>query len=97
MFWLIKKPLNGLLSFSRSLTTKCMSLNNEHCISVDDSSANICISNEIKSVNDKVFNMITKINEVKILIKHISSDYKCKFNSTTCNLNQKWNTWNMSM
>ena len=22
---------------------------------------------------------------------HISCDFKCKFNSTTCNLNQRWN------
>ena len=25
------------------------------------------------------------------MTKHISCDCKCKFNSTTCNLNQKWN------
>ena len=25
------------------------------------------------------------------MAKHISYDYKCKFNSTTCNSNQKWN------
>ena len=23
-------------------------------------------------------------------LKHISCDWKCKFNSKTCNLNQKW-------
>ena len=35
--------------------------------------------------------MITKINEVKTLVKHISCDCKCKFNSATRNTNQKWN------
>ena len=35
--------------------------------------------------------MITSKNEVKTMTKHISFDCKCKFNSTTCNLNQKWN------
>ena len=30
-------------------------------------------------------------NEAKILIKHISCDWKCKFNSLTCYLNKKWN------
>ena len=34
--------------------------------------------------------MINK-NEVKTVTKHILFDCKCKFNSTTCNSNQKWN------
>ena len=33
--------------------------------------------------------MIARINEVKTLLKHISCDCKCKFDSTTCNSNQK--------
>ena len=32
-----------------------------------------------------------KQNKVKTMTKHISSDCKCKFNSTTCNSNKKWN------
>ena len=35
--------------------------------------------------------MITKKDEVKAMTEHISRDCKCKFNSTTCNLKQKWN------
>ena len=35
--------------------------------------------------------MIARINEAKILVNHISCDCKCKFDSTTFNLNQKWN------
>ena len=35
------------------------------------------------------FNMITRVYETKTLIKHISCDCKWKFNSTTCNSNQK--------
>ena len=31
MFWLIKQFFIGFLSFTRSLATKCMSLNNEQC------------------------------------------------------------------
>ena len=36
--------------------------------------------------------MITRINESNTLVKHISCDYECKFDSETCNSNQKWNT-----
>ena len=35
--------------------------------------------------------MITKENEAKAMAEHISSDCKCKFNSSTCNSNIKWN------
>ena len=35
--------------------------------------------------------MITNKFETKSITKHISCDCKCKFNSTTCNSNQKWN------
>ena len=39
----------------------------------------------------EVLNMITNGNEAKTMTKHISCDCKCKFNSTKCNLTQKWN------
>ena len=35
--------------------------------------------------------MIVGMNEGKTLIKHILCDCKCKFDSTTCNSNQKSN------
>ena len=35
--------------------------------------------------------MIASKNESKTMSKHISCDCKCKFNSTTCNSNQRWN------
>ena len=61
------------------------------CNAADDLSTKICIPNKTKDVNVKAFNTITRTNEAKIMVKHISCDCKCKFNSTTCNLNQKWN------
>ena len=44
-----------------------------------------------KDVNVDLFNMITKIIEAKVLVKHFSSNCKWKFDSATCNSNQKWN------
>ena len=32
--------------------------------------------------------MITKVYEAKAFIKHISCDFKCKFNSIVCNSNK---------
>ena len=50
-----------------------------------------CVPKETKDINVKVFNIITNKNEAKTMPKHISCDCECKFNSTTCNLNQKRN------
>ena len=48
-----------------------------------------------KYMTVKVFNMIKSKNETKTMEKHISCDFRLKFNNTTCNSNQKWNmkTW----
>ena len=43
-------------------------------------SPKICVPKETKDIDVKAFNLITNKNETKI----ISCDYKCKFNSTTC-------------
>ena len=91
MFKLIKQMFITLLSFSGSLATKYVSLNNEPCMiryTLIDLNPDISVPNKTKDLNIKVFNMIKKINEVKTLIKHISRDYKCRFISTTCNSNQ---------
>ena len=44
-----------------------------------------------KDINVKVFNMIINKDGAKTMTKHISKYCKCKFNSTMCNSNQKWN------
>ena len=49
----------------------------------------MCFKKKTKDVNSKVFNMTTKKNEAKSMEKQISCDFKCNFNSKTCNSNQK--------
>ena len=58
---------------------------NGSCNAIDGLSTKICVPSETKDVNVKVFRMITRINEVKSLVKHFFCDCKCKFDSTTCN------------
>ena len=48
-------------------------------------SPKIRLLKETKDINVKTFNMITIKNEAKAMTKHISYDFKCKFNSTICN------------
>ena len=58
---------------------------------IDDLSPEVFVLSEAKDVNIKVPNIITNRNEAVTLVKHISYDCKCKFNSTTCNSNKKRN------
>ena len=51
----------------------------------------MCVPSKTKDINDKVFNTIAKKNEAKTMVKHISSDCKCKFNTAACDSNQNWN------
>ena len=51
----------------------------------------LCVPNKTENLNQRVFNMITGINESKTLTNHISYEWKCKFNKWKCNTNQGWN------
>ena len=59
--------------------------------SCNDLFPKLCVTEKTKDINVNVSNMTPNGNESKTMAKHISCDCKCKFNSTTCNSNQKWN------
>ena len=61
------------------------------CNTLNDLSNKVCGPSKTEDLNLRVFNMITGINESKILTKHVSCKCKCKFDSRKCNLNQNWN------
>ena len=51
----------------------------------------ICVLAKSKDIHAKTFNIITNKNEGKTMTKYVSCHSKCRFNSTTCNSDQKWN------
>ena len=51
---------------------------NGTCNVVDDLSTKICFLTKAKGINVKIFNVITRINKAKTLVKHISYDFKCR-------------------
>ena len=57
----------------------------------DDLSSRICVPNNTENGNTNVLNMITRINELKTLTKHISCKFKCKADGRKCNSEQEWN------
>ena len=53
-------------------------------------SAKTCVPKETEDSYVKAFDMITNKDDAKAMTEHISCDCKCKFNSTTYCLKQKW-------
>ena len=62
-----------------------------NCNTLNDLSNKVCVRNKTEDLNRSVFNMITGINGSKTLIKHISSEHKCKFDRKKFNSDQWWN------
>ena len=65
------------------------------CNTLNDLSNKVCIPDKTEGLHLSAFNMITGINESKVLTKHISCECKCTFDGTKCNLNQ-WSNNNKS-
>ena len=61
------------------------------CNAFNDLSKKLCVPNETGDLNLSVFSIIIWINEWKTLIKHISCQFKCKFDGRSCNSDQWWN------
>ena len=57
------------------------------CNTLNDLFAKVCVPNKTEDVNLNLFNMITEINESKILTKHTSCECNCKCDGTMCNSN----------
>ena len=58
-----------------------------NCNTLNDLSNRICVANKIEDLNLNVFNMIKGVNESKMLTKHVSFEWKCKFDGRKCNSN----------
>ena len=61
------------------------------CNTLDDFSSRVCVSNETKDLKLHVPNIMTWINESRILTKHISWKCERKFPGRKCSLNQNSN------
>ena len=54
------------------------------CNTLNDLSNKVCITNKTEDLNLSMFNVITGINESKILTKHISCKCQYRFNGRKC-------------
>ena len=52
---------------------------------IDDRYVGICVANKVKNRNMEVFNLISRINETKILVQHGSCECKGKLTENVYN------------
>ena len=87
MYMNLKPNKHKIISFNTTTMIRCVGGYN----TLNDLSNKVCIPNKTEDLNLSVFNMVKGINELKTLTKHISCEYKCKFDGTKCKSNQWWN------
>ena len=79
-------------AYSQELHSYSFVVNLIRCIGIDVSILNdvpneVFILHKTEHLNISVFNMITEINESKIVTKHISCECKFEFDGRKCNSN----------
>ena len=77
-----RNPMQNLYPFAVNLDRRMGS-----CNILNDLSNRVCVPNKTENLKLSVFDMITGINETKILTKHISCECKCKFDVRKCDSN----------
>ena len=61
------------------------------CNNINYPYANICVPDVVKSLQVKVFNLISRTNETRHIEWHETSKCECKFGANICNNKQSWN------
>ena len=58
---------------------------------INDSYAKLCVPDVAKSMNDKVFNLISRTDETRYIKWHENCKWKCRLDAGVCNNKQRWN------
>ena len=68
-------------------TSKCSC----SCNNINDPYAKICVPDVVKNLNVKVFNLISRTNETRLIKWHETCKCKCRLDASVCNNKQRWN------
>ena len=61
------------------------------CNNVNDPYAKLCVRDIVKKTNVKVFNLISRTNEIRYIEWHETSACKCRLNASVCNIKKRCN------
>ena len=62
-----------------------------NCNNINDPYARICVSDIVKNLNVKVFNLMSRTNETRSIKWHKKCKCICRLNKIICNNKQRWN------
>ena len=68
-------------------TSKCSG----SCNNINDPYAKICVPDDVKDLNVKVFNLMSKTNETRHIEWHETCKCKCRLDASVCDNKQRWN------
>ena len=60
------------------------------CNNINDLYAKLWVSNVVKNINLKVFNLMSFTNQTKHIEWHKTCKFKCRLDSSICSNKQKW-------
>ena len=63
----------------------------DSCNTINDPYAKICVPDNIKNTNVKVFNLMSRTNETRHIKRYKTCKYKCRLDASACNNKQRWN------
>ena len=61
------------------------------CKYINDPYAKLCVPDVVKSINVKVFNLISWTNQTRHIEEHETCKCKCRLDASACNNKQRWN------
>ena len=61
------------------------------CNTMKDPYAKICVRDEVKNTNIKVFNLMSRTNETRHIKLHEKCKFKCRLDASICKNKQRWN------
>ena len=61
------------------------------CNTINDPDAKICVTDDIKNTNVKVFNLISRTNETRHIKWHKTCKCRFRLDASICNNKQRWN------
>ena len=68
-------------------TSKCSG----SCNNINNPLAKLCVTDVVKKLNVKVFNIVSGTNETRCIEWHETCKCKCRFEHSVCNNKQRWN------
>ena len=63
----------------------------DSCNTISGPYAKICVPDQIKNINVKVFNLLSRTNETRHIKWHKTCKCKCRLDASICNNKQRWN------